>query len=175
MMDDIQLKVVDGDELLGLFRSLLFNLFGPHASIPHALDLPALGPIDYLKFYNLVEVAVDGQIGNFMRYTLSETRITHPHTIRRNVKFLRALDYRLSVQTADPFCTVGRVMNDQVSVALFPSQKTRGLCGFGGGVVREKFGDGVRKVVVKLGNLKACLLGLRKRTINLSRHIVQKI
>lgn len=65
-------------------------------------------------------------------------------------------------------------MNHHVSVALFPSQKTRRLCGFGGGVVREKFGDGVRKVVVKLGNLKACLLGLRKRTINLSGHIVQK-
>lgn len=65
-------------------------------------------------------------------------------------------------------------MKDHVSVALFPSQKTRGLSGLGGGVLREKFGDGVRKVVVKLGNLKACLLGLRKRTINLCGHIVQK-
>lgn len=157
-----------------LFRGLFLDFLGPHASIPQALHLPAFSLVHYLKFHDLMEVAVDGQIGNFMRYTLSETRITHPHAIRRNVKLLSALNDGLRVQTADSFCTVGRVMNHHVSVALFPSQKTRRLCCFGGGVFREKFGDGVRKVVVELGNLKACLLGLRKRTINLSRHIVQK-
>lgn len=173
-MDNVQLKVVNRDECLRLFGGLIFSLLCSNACIAHALHLSSFGLVHNLKFHNFMEVAVDGKIGNFVSHTLSETRITHPHTIRRNIQLLRTLYDGLRVETVDSFRAVGSVVINHVSVAFFPSQKTRGLRGFGSADLREKFRDGVRKVVVKLGNLKACLLGLRKRTINLCSHNVQK-
>ena len=97
MMDDVQFEVIDWDETLRLFSGFFFGFLGPHACIAQALHLPPFCFVHYLEFHDLMEVAVDGQIGNFVRHTLSETRITHPHTIRRNVQLLRALDDGLGV------------------------------------------------------------------------------
>lgn len=85
MMDNVQFKVVDRDECLQLLSGLIFCLFGPDACIAYAFHLPSFSLVHYLKFHDLMEVTVDGKIGNFVSHTLSETRITHPHTIRRDV------------------------------------------------------------------------------------------
>jgi hypothetical protein len=114
-----------------------------------------------MKFQYFIEMAIDGEIGNFVGFTLFENMFAHPDALSCNIQLFGTLKDGLSIKAAHSLGSMSCIMVSHISMPSLLLENFGSSQALRRESLRKKFGDSVKGVILKLGNMEVGLLRLR--------------